>query len=63
MSAKQLTTWVDVPEGSDFGIYNLPYGIYSLNGGARKAGIALGDQIIDLDYLHANGFLDPIDLP
>lgn len=63
MSYPTLNTWVDVPEGSDFTIYNLPYGIYSNGGGIKKAGIAIGDQIVDLNYLHENGLLYGIELP
>lgn len=63
MSFEKLSTWVDVPDGSDFTIYNLPYGIYSLGDHRRKAGVAIGDQIIDLDFLHSNGFLNDIALP
>ena len=28
----KLKSWVAVPEGSDFPIQNLPFGIYSTNG-------------------------------
>lgn len=59
----QQTTWVEIPENSDFSIYNLPYGIYSKADGIRKAGVAIGDQIIDLDYLQENGLLENVDLP
>ncbi len=57
-----MNTWVDVPEGSDFTIYNLPFGIYSVAKGERRAGIAIGEQIIDLSYLQENGMLDGLDL-
>ncbi|MEQ9403552.1 MAG: fumarylacetoacetase [Cyclobacteriaceae bacterium] len=56
-------TWVNIPENSDFTIHNLPYGIYSVDGGERRAGIAIGDQIIDLDFLQKNGLLSDISLP
>jgi fumarylacetoacetase len=41
------TSWVDVPEGSDFPIQNLPYGVFSDSHGTR-CGTAIGDSIIDL---------------
>ncbi len=63
MSIQTLNTWVDVPEGSDFTIYNLPYGIFSENGGEKRTGVAIGDQILDLAYLHEKGLLDSLDLP
>jgi len=59
----QLSTWVDVPEESDFTIYNLPYGIYSVEGGDRRAGIAIGNQVLDLNYLQENNLLNGLNLP
>lgn len=61
--SNQLTTWVDIPEDSDFTIYNLPYGIYSVDDGLKRAGIAIGDQIIDLNSLQERGLLDALNLP
>ena len=54
---------IDIPQNSDFTINNLPYGIFSINGGARKAGIAIGEHIIDLDGLQAAGLLGELELP
>ena len=34
--------------GCDFPIQNLPYGIFVKEGGARRVGVAIGDQILDL---------------
>ena len=52
MSAAQVrprTSWVDVPAGSDFTIYNLPYGVFSLpSSSAPRCGVAIGDSILDL---------------
>ena len=58
-----MSTWVDVPEESDFTIHNLPYGIFSSGDGVKKVGIAIGDQVLDLNFLHSNGFLNSINLP
>ncbi len=63
MIEKKLNTWISVPEGSDFTIYNLPYGIYSVNGGEKRVGIAIGEQILDLNFLQTNGFFNTLDLP
>ncbi|MEP1095206.1 MAG: fumarylacetoacetase [Cyclobacteriaceae bacterium] len=60
---RHLNTWVDVPDGSDFSIYNLPYGIYSESGAERRAGIAIGDKIVDLNFLQETGLLADISLP
>ena len=54
---------IHIPKNSDFTINNLPYGIFSLNGGALKAGVAIGDQIIDLHKLQESDILDDLDLP
>ena len=43
-----LTSWVESAEGSDFPIQNLPLGIFSVDGGERRAGVAIGDFILDL---------------
>jgi fumarylacetoacetase len=41
-------TWVDVPEGSDFPLENLPYGAFSTADGPPRIGVAIGDQVLDL---------------
>ena len=39
----------EVPEGSDFPLSNLPYGIFSPRPGDEpRVGVAIGDQILDL---------------
>ena len=39
---------IEVPEGSLFGLDNLPYGVFAAGGGAPRAGVRLGDSVIDL---------------
>ncbi|MDO6473503.1 fumarylacetoacetase [Maribacter sp. 1_MG-2023] len=53
-----LNTWVSVPANSDFSIYNLPFGIFSVNGEAPKAGIAIGEKIVDLAAVSELGLLE-----
>tara|TARA_R110000782_G_scaffold114442_3_gene204511 strand:- start:2 stop:1237 length:1236 start_codon:yes stop_codon:yes gene_type:complete len=53
-----LNTWVSVPKNSDFSIYNLPFGIFSVNGDEPKAGVAIGEQIVDLSTLASLGLLE-----
>jgi len=53
-----LNTWVSVPENSDFSIYNLPFGIFSVNDEVPRAGIAIGEQIVDLMAVADLGLLD-----
>lgn len=58
-----LKSWVEVPENSDFPIQNLPFGIFKTDYMEAGAGVAIGDYILDLTYLHENGFLDGLGLP
>lgn len=55
-----LTSWVQVPKDSDFSIYNLPFGIFQTKRLAPRAGMAIGDKIIDLSVLHDEGFFADI---
>lgn len=48
---KKLTSWLDIPADSDFSIYNLPFGIFSKKKGKTRAGIAIGNHIVDLASL------------
>tara|TARA_B100000427_G_scaffold325037_2_gene331197 strand:+ start:203 stop:1462 length:1260 start_codon:yes stop_codon:yes gene_type:complete len=52
-----LESWVDVPDGSDFQIQNLPFGIFNTNSLSTRVGVAIGDQILDLQNLFECGFL------
>ena len=44
-------TRLSVPEGSLFGLANLPYGVYSIAGGPRRIATRLGDHVVDLALL------------
>jgi fumarylacetoacetase len=68
-SAGQASCWVPVPEGSDFPITNLPYGVFCLksgsasfggdgSGGTRRIGVAIGEQILDLAAAAARGLIE-----
>jgi len=56
------SSWVNVPNHSDFTIYNLPYGIFSTEGGSPKIGVAIGEQILDLKALAELGYLDELNI-
>jgi fumarylacetoacetase len=58
-----LKSWISIPKHSDFPIQNLPFGIFKTRYLSPVAGVAIGDHVIDLVYLHENGFLDGLDLP
>lgn len=53
-----MRSWVPVPDGSDFPLENLPYGVFAPPGGAPRAGVAIGTQILDLGRLARAGLLD-----
>ncbi|MEZ4773543.1 MAG: fumarylacetoacetase [Bacteroidia bacterium] len=55
-----LHTWVEIPHQSDFSIYNIPFGIYSVSGQSPRAGIAIGSQILDLFTAARTGIFDQI---
>lgn len=59
----KLKSWVEVPAGSDFPIQNLPFGIFNTEYLSPVAGVAIGDHVLDLVYLHENGFLDGLGVP
>ncbi|HUR73103.1 MAG TPA: fumarylacetoacetase [Sporichthya sp.] len=41
-------SWVPVPDGSDFPLQNLPYGVFARDGEAPRCGVAIGDHVLDL---------------
>eukprot|EP00899_Mesostigma_viride_P006962 jgi/Mesvir1/16267/Mv08513-RA.1 len=51
------TSWVDVPENSDFPIQNLPYGVFTRTAKASlpAVGVAIGNHVVDLAALHDAG--------
>ena len=49
----------NVPE-CHFPIQNLPFGIFSLGANTARAGVAIGDQILDLSVVEDAGLLDGI---
>ncbi|MGX7706607.1 fumarylacetoacetase [Methylobacterium sp. Gmos1] len=53
-----LSSWVPGADGHpDFPIQNLPLGVFSSDGGAPRAGVAIGDRILDLPGLLGAGLL------
>ena len=43
-----MNTWIEVPNNTDFSIYNLPFGIFSKKGTSKRVGVAIGNKVIDL---------------
>ena len=57
-----LRSWVDSANlaGCDFPIQNLPFGVFSTaEQAAPRAGVAIGDQVLDLSVLESAGLLAP----
>lgn len=53
-----LTSFIDIASDSDFSIHNLPYGIFSdTANGKRRAGVAIGKQVLDLAAIETAGLL------
>lgn len=54
-------SWVESANvaGADFPIQNLPYGVFSAGSDAKRVGVAIGDQILDLTAAEAAGHVRP----
>ncbi len=59
----ELSSWIKIPQNSDFPIYNLPLGIIKQNNGRVSVAIAIGDNVLDISSLHRFGFFKDISLP
>ncbi|MEN0006312.1 MAG: fumarylacetoacetase [Bacteroidota bacterium] len=55
-----LKSWVPVPDGSDFPIQNLPFGIFRKEDQAPRVCTAIGAHIADLFVLAEHGFFDDL---
>ena len=54
-----LRSWVTAANGhAEFPIQNLPLGIFSVGGGAARAGVAIGNEILDLTETLNAGLLE-----
>lgn len=55
-----LKSWVEVLPGSDFPIQNLPFGMFMTSQMTSRAGVAIGEHILDLAVIAEAGLLDGI---
>ena len=53
----KLVSWVEVPEGSDFPIQNLPFGIFKTSYSDARVGVRIGDYVLDMSVVHNLGYL------
>ena len=56
-----LRSFIEVAADSHFPIQNLPFGIFSQSSGTPRPGVAIGDQIADLQVLAEAGLLNAVD--
>lgn len=57
-----LTSWVPVPEGSDFPIQNLPFGRFTRRGDRTgHVGVAIGKHVLDLHACKRSGLLEELE--
>ena len=56
-----LNSWVPVPEGSDFPLQNLPFGIAAKGFCPPKVCTRIGDAVVDLSVLAAEGYFRNLD--
>jgi len=56
-------TWVNVEEGSDFPIQNIPFGIAGLETKESVIVTRIGDWVMRLDVLATDGFFDSTGIP
>lgn len=53
-----LKSWVEIPANSDFPIQNLPFGIFKTHSLSERAGVRIGDHVLDLKTLYVLGYLE-----
>ena len=58
-----IKSWIEVAEGHDFPLQNIPFGTFTTAGKDARNGSRIGDKVIDLDALQSAGYLDALNLP
>lgn len=56
-----LKSWVKINTNSDFPIQNLPFGIFKTKSLTARVGVAIGDNVLDLQLLSELGFIKEVD--
>lgn len=57
-----LHSFIEIPPDSHFSLENLPYGIFRPNDGPARAGVAIGDYVLDLAVLEEEGHFRAVGL-
>ncbi|MEO6970725.1 MAG: fumarylacetoacetase, partial [Chthoniobacterales bacterium] len=56
MLAQPLRSFIEVAPESHFSLQNLPYGIFRPHNGPARAGVAIGDLVLDLAVLEEGDY-------
>lgn len=56
------SSWVSIPEKSDFSIHNLPFGIFSNSDETKRIGVAIGESILDLSMAASLGIFNLLNI-
>ena len=62
MARHTLTSWIDIPEGCDFTMYNIPFGVFKIEGLSPRCCTAIGEYVVDLAVLSAHGYFSEINI-
>ncbi len=57
-----MNSWIPVPNDSDFSIYNIPFGIFSIGDNDLRPATRIGDTVVDLSVLADFGYFDELDI-
>ena len=57
-----MKSWIEYPQNSDFSIYNIPFGIFSVGNGSPGLASAIGDQLINLKAVAKTGLFDEFNI-
>ena len=52
-----MTSFLDLPADTGFGLRNLPYGVFSTASDGPRVGVRLGDTVVDLAALERHGLI------
>ena len=55
-----LKSWVNVPQGCDFPIQNLPFGIIKTDDLTPRVGVRIGEHVLDLKSMFVLGYFENI---
>ncbi|MBA4056069.1 MAG: fumarylacetoacetase, partial [Marivirga sp.] len=55
-----LTSWIDIPEDSDFSLYNIPFGIFKADNLPPTCCTAIGEYVVDLSVLAEHGYFNMV---